>query len=506
MSELLTIKQWDSEMKAFCQFHRWVGYSKTMANAPGWLRLIADCVNEIEAVLQPAGISPVSFFAINVVTDNGDDTNLSLYIDFKNGETSARETLCQDLVKRTMRTAQTVCHKCGQKLMRGNFDAVCDAHREFNGVFAEDYAHWLRTKPASENEQTLDFSSADEPQSSETNSSPAESKWNTEKNAPPVITGPNIKLYDLEALKSLKDAKNNDSDVNRKRKELAKKMESLGDRRAFCPVPDANAMATSLRTAFPNFGEVIDFIESYVLLAKLTGKLVLPPILLKGEPGIGKTAFTGALAEQLGTDYVEVHMENEQSNSTLAGSSEFWANSQPGVIFEALVFGKTCNPLIVVDEVDKASKRMDYNPMSPLYQLLERDTATRFSDLGMRSVTLDASKIMWILTANEVTEIDPPILSRMTVFDVLPPSPEQAKTIAQRIYTKVLARQEWERIFAATLTDEVATRLADFSPRRMQSEIEAALGRVTKAGRRALLPDDIVDFENTNRKQKIGFV
>ena len=199
MSELLTRRQWDSELKAFCQFHRWVGYSKTMVNAPGWLRLIADCVNELEAILQPAGISPVSYFAINVVKDDA-EINLSLYIDYKKGPATARMTLCQDLVKQTMSNSRKVCHKCGQKLASGSFEAVCDAHREFNGVFAEDYAEWVANKPAIETEQSLDFSSEDEPQTSETKDRSAESQGNSEKNATPVIAGPNIKLYDMDAI------------------------------------------------------------------------------------------------------------------------------------------------------------------------------------------------------------------------------------------------------------------------------------------------------------------
>ena len=103
-------------------------------------------------------------------------------------------------------------------------------------------------------------------------------------------------------------------------------------------------------------------------------------MLLLGPPGIGKTHFARKLAELLGTGMNLVPMSSMTAGWLLSGASSQWKGAKPGKVFEALVDGQYANPVIVVDEIDKASADAQYDPLGSLYGLLEHDTAGAFMD------------------------------------------------------------------------------------------------------------------------------
>jgi hypothetical protein len=88
-------------------------------------------------------------------------------------------------------------------------------------------------------------------------------------------------------------------------------------------------------------------------------------------------------------------------------------------VFETLVDGQYANPVMVVDEIDKARGEHAYDPLGALYSLLEHDTAAAFTD-EFAEVAIDASQVIWVATANDERAIPEPILNRMNVFEVQP--------------------------------------------------------------------------------------
>ena len=103
-------------------------------------------------------------------------------------------------------------------------------------------------------------------------------------------------------------------------------------------------------------------------------------MLLLGEPGLGKTYFAKKLAHVLGTGFEFVSMSSLTAGWVLTGASAQWHNARPGKVAQTLIEGEYANPVVVLDEVDKAGGDAPYDPMGALYALLERDTATHFKD------------------------------------------------------------------------------------------------------------------------------
>jgi len=94
----------------------------------------------------------------------------------------------------------------------------------------------------------------------------------------------------------------------------------------------------------------------------------------------------------------------------LSGASSQWKGARPGKIFETLVDGAYANPVMVVDEIDKARGEHAYDPLGALYGLLEHDTAGTFTD-EFAEVSIDASQVIWVATANDDRAIPEPILT-----------------------------------------------------------------------------------------------
>lgn len=265
-------------------------------------------------------------------------------------------------------------------------------------------------------------------------------------------------------------------------------------------VPDM----ADLYDRLPNFTEALDDVRRHVALAQDSRDgLEVTPMLLLGPPGIGKTHFARQLAELLGTGMNLLPMSSMTAGWLLSGSSSQWKGARPGKVFEALVEGEYANPVIVVDEIDKASGDAQYDPLGALYSLLEHDTAQSFTD-EFAEVAIDASQVIWITTANDSRGIPDPILNRMNVFEVQAPTVDQARSIARMLYTGIRTAHDWGRLIDPEPQGDVLDCLSHMPPREMRRALMVAFGNARLDHRSTVEVADLP--RGASSRSRIGFL
>ena len=306
-----------------------------------------------------------------------------------------------------------------------------------------------------------------------------------------------------------------DGETKERITEILKKLMGSGNFRPV-RVPDETIeqQLKTLAQDFPNFSHVVESIVA--VHAKLLRRGVrhrMPHILLNGGPGVGKSRFASALAQVLDSPLLKIDLAVETNGSALAGSSTFWANSSVGGLFSMLAFGtggkdSVANPVVFVDEVDKAGRDLTHDPLAPLYALLEPVSAAQFVDQGLPGVTMDTSLVRWLLTSNSTSSIPGPILSRLTVFNILAPTKDQARRIAQKVAT------DYVFDYALNVDPRLSTSMLDdcseLTPRQIRKRIELALGIAVVADA-AVLTDAawaasaVADGSELRAGRRIGF-
>ena len=235
--------------------------------------------------------------------------------------------------------------------------------------------------------------------------------------------------------------------------------------------------------------KVKERILEYLAVRQRTPELKNQILCLVGPPGVGKTSVAASIARAMKRKYVRVSLGGVRDEADIRGHRKTYIGAMPGRIINAISQAGVCNPLILLDEIDKLTHDAHGDPTSALLEVLDPEQNRYFRDHFIE-MPFDLSDCLFIATANTLETVPRPLIDRMEIIE-LPTytRTEKCEIAKNHLIPKQLTRHGLNRR-TVRITDAAIGEIIDHYTREAGvRNLERAIAAVARKCAKQLVED-----------------
>lgn len=254
--------------------------------------------------------------------------------------------------------------------------------------------------------------------------------------------------------------------------------------------------------------DVKERVLEFLSVRNLTNKGESPIICLVGPPGTGKTSIARSIAAALEKKYVRICLGGVRDEAEIRGHRKTYVGAMPGRIINALKTAGTANPLILLDEIDKVSSDYKGDTSAALLEVLDSEQNSRFRDHYVE-LPVDLSEVLFIATANSVSDIPKPLLDRMELIEVSSYTENEKFHIAKEHLVEKQKEKNGLKKDQLTITDSALRDVIRYYTREAGVRgLERTIGKICRKAARQIYQknEESIRIKKNNIKDYLGNV
>lgn len=254
--------------------------------------------------------------------------------------------------------------------------------------------------------------------------------------------------------------------------------------------------------------DVKERVLEFLSVRNLTNKGESPIICLVGPPGTGKTSIARSIAAALEKKYVRICLGGVRDEAEIRGHRKTYVGAMPGRIINALKTAGTANPLILLDEIDKVSSDYKGDTSAALLEVLDSEQNSRFRDHYVE-LPVDLSEVLFIATANSVSDIPKPLLDRMELIEVSSYTENEKFHIAKEHLVEKQKEKNGLKKDQLTITDSALRDVIRYYTREAGVRgLERTIGKICRKAARQIYQknEENIKIKKNNIKDYLGNV